>query len=58
MAGVRLNTTGMPDAIVIGAGHNGLVAVNLLASAASQVLVLEAQPERIIHKVLRIRTPR
>lgn len=48
----------MPDAIVIGAGHNGLVAVNLLASAASQVLVLEAQPERIIHKVLRIRTPR
>jgi hypothetical protein len=32
----------MPDAIVIGAGHNGLVAANLLP---------------IIHRVLRIRTP-
>jgi phytoene dehydrogenase-like protein len=33
------------DAIVIGAGHNGLVAANLLADAGWDVLVLEEQPE-------------
>jgi phytoene dehydrogenase-like protein len=33
------------DAVVIGAGPNGLVAANLLADAGWQVLVLEAQPE-------------
>ena len=33
------------DAIVIGAGPNGLVAANVLADAGWQVLVLEAQPE-------------
>jgi phytoene dehydrogenase-like protein len=33
------------DAIVIGAGHNGLVAANLLADAGWEVLVLEEQPE-------------
>ena len=32
------------DAIVIGAGHNGLVAANLLADAGWQVLVLEGAP--------------
>jgi phytoene dehydrogenase-like protein len=33
------------DAVVIGAGHNGLVAANLLADAGWDVFVLEAQPE-------------
>ena len=35
----------MADAVVIGAGPNGLVAANLLADAGWEVLVLEAQPE-------------
>jgi phytoene dehydrogenase-like protein len=35
----------MTDAIVIGAGPNGLVAANLLADAGWSVLVLEEQPE-------------
>ncbi|HEV3401238.1 MAG TPA: FAD-dependent oxidoreductase, partial [Acidimicrobiales bacterium] len=33
------------DAVVIGAGHNGLVAANLLADAGWEVLVLETQLE-------------
>jgi phytoene dehydrogenase-like protein len=33
------------DAVVIGAGHNGLVAANLLADAGWEVLVLEATGE-------------
>ena len=32
------------DAVVVGAGHNGLVAANLLADAGWDVLVLEAMP--------------
>ncbi|WP_028803969.1 phytoene desaturase family protein [Streptomyces sp. 142MFCol3.1] len=35
----------MTDAVVIGAGPNGLVAANLLADAGWNVLVLEEQPE-------------
>lgn len=35
----------MADAVVIGAGPNGLVAANLLADAGWEVVVLEAQPD-------------
>ena len=40
------SSSGVVDAVVIGAGHNGLVAAAMLADAGWGVAVLEAQSER------------
>jgi phytoene dehydrogenase-like protein len=45
MRGPRVGTRAVTEAIVIGAGHNGLVAANILADGGREVLVLEEQPE-------------
>lgn len=39
-----MNAEETVDAVVVGAGHNGLVAANLLVDAGWEVLVLEATP--------------
>ena len=44
-AATPVTATRRYDAVVIGAGPNGLVAANRLADAGWSVLVLEAQPE-------------
>ena len=45
MDGGSCGTVETADAIVVGAGHNGLVAANMLADAGWSVLVLEATGE-------------
>lgn len=43
MPPARHRRAGSYDAVIVGAGHNGLVAANVLADAGWRVLVLEAQ---------------
>ena len=44
MGSQRIDLPKEVDGIVIGSGHNGLIAANYLAKAGKQMLVLESQP--------------
>ena len=41
--GVALKSAGSPDVVIVGAGHNGLVAATLLAKQGMRVYVVEAK---------------
>ena len=62
MTGVAAAKAGRLDAIIVGAGHNGLVAACYLARAGLKVQVIERQPfiggahgpeaQRVVHALL------
>lgn len=43
VGGGTLRTAGSPDVVIVGAGHNGLVAATLLAKQGMRVHIVEAK---------------